>query len=271
MAHNYHGLLSHAVLVFAEGPPDYRRDAQALEEIAAHPLQLHLLGRRCTIGDRHGVGVRHTDQRFECLLFARQPPVEIRVHGGSPIAPTGELFESAIDVGDSRGKALVDPLDDPQRVRVLHRQGPQDRRIDQTEDGCVRAYADGQGEDYRGHQRGRLPQLAQPVAGVLYCGVKPLDDAHRPGLLLDSRDVAETHARFASVVPLGGVHLEMELKLLLNFGGMAVASKRFPDSGPHPHKVSSQAVRRIFATAAEMACHRFSSASSLRRPLGVKS
>jgi len=47
-------------------------------------------------------------------------------------------------------------------------------------------------------------------------------------------------------VPAGGVHVEMELKLLLNFGAVAVTAKSFPDPGPHPHTGSPlQVVRYI--------------------------
>jgi hypothetical protein len=70
------------------------------------------------------------------------------------------------------------PLDHDERVGILDGQGLQDRRIDEAEDGGVRAEADRERENDGRRERRRLAKLPQPIASVLQDGIDPLDDAH---------------------------------------------------------------------------------------------
>ena len=184
MAHDHHRRLADAVVGVSERSSGDGH-AERLKEIAADVLEAHLLGGRSIDGHRDRIRIRDAQQRGERVLFADQPPIEIRANRRGAHAIGAQAIEIAVDVLDAVGKSRTRPLDDDQRAGIADRQRFQNRRIDEAEDRRVRADADGQREDYRQREDRRLPQLPQPVASVLERRIEPVEYGHRTS---DERD-----------------------------------------------------------------------------------
>jgi hypothetical protein len=235
VADHDHRLVADAILLAEKAAPDDRRDAQALEEVAADELDADLGRRGVVHGDAGWFRIRaDAHERREHLLLAGELTIEARRHRRPPAPGAGERPVLAVDVLHSRWKVVCRPLEDGERVGIGHRQRLEDRGVEQADDRDVGPQAEGE----RDHHRERRPrcaaQLPQAVDGVAGGRLQPLHDPGAARVLLEAGQVAEPQAGVARA-DVGGVHVEMKLQLFSDLGAVPRAAKRTREPGEHTH------------------------------------